>query len=92
LRDDFHASPPIAIPTADTQRKNGAQGRRFSALGRIAAFPKPLVLMVSVTFCVPLAPTVTGGAEHVAPAGSPEQVKFTASGNVVAPTGVITRL
>ncbi len=90
--EDLRAKPPITIPTADAHKKKGAHGRRFSALGRTAVLPNPLVLIVSVTFCVPLAPAVTAGVEHVAPAGNPEQVKFTAIGKVVAPTGVTTRL
>jgi hypothetical protein len=90
--DGFRITPPTTMPTADIHTKNGAQGRWSSALGRITALPSPLVLMVSVTFCVPLAPGLIAGTEQFAPAGNPLQEIFTASGNVAAPTGVSSRL
>jgi hypothetical protein len=90
--EDFLANPPTIIPITDAHRNSGVHGFRFCALGRIAALPSPAVLIVSVTVCVPLAPVAIAGAEQVAPAGSPLHEKFTPVGNVVAPTGVTTRL
>ena len=90
--EDLRASPPIIIPITDAHRNIGVHGFRFCALGRIAALPRPAVLIVSVTFCVPLAPVAIADEEQVAPTGSPLQEKLTAFGNVVAPTGVTTRL
>jgi hypothetical protein len=90
--EDFRASPPTIIPSTEAHRNIGVHGFRFCALGRIATLPRPAVLIVSVTFCTPLAPLATGDEEQVAPKGSPLQEKFTAFGKVVAPTGVMTRL
>jgi hypothetical protein len=90
--EDFRANPPTIIPIADAHKTIGVHGFRFCALGRIAELPRPAVLIVSVTFCVPLAPVAIGDEEQVAPTGSPLQEKFTAFGNVVAPTGVTNKL
>jgi hypothetical protein len=88
----LRANPPITIPTAEVQAKNGALGLRLPALGRISLPFGPLVLIASDTVCAPLAPVVIVGFEQVAPAGNPLHAKLTPNGNVVAPTGETTRL
>jgi hypothetical protein len=90
--EDFRANPPTIIPITDAHSNIGIHGFRFCALGRIAALPSPLVLIVSVTVCAPLAPVAIAGAEQVAPAGSPLHEKFTATGKVDEPTGVTDKL
>ena len=90
--EDLRASPPIIIPITDAHRNIGVHGFRFCAICRIDALPRPAVLIVSVTVCTPLAPDAIVGAEQVAPTGSPLHEKFTATGKVVAPTGVTNRL
>jgi hypothetical protein len=73
------------------QPKNGALHPLRFALGRICAWPAPLVLIAKETVCTPLAPVAIEGFEHVAPSGNPLHAKLTPAGNVVAPTGVTIR-